>query len=365
MDASSAPRGTKRKRPEPAKEDPARKLAGKLHHDMKDVRKAAKKARTFETQRLVKKLKGLRARPNASEPEIRTIEAELAELKTIDHDALAHTALRTRLLKDKRLAAAVLLDELTLHLAPSPATAKLHARLLSAKALAAGVQAAMDDLRAALLPKPGADAEEGQRPVKSTRVEGDGDGENEDEDEDEESEEDEEEDDDGDELAQPQDDTGWESGSVGDNDEDEDEDGDADGWESGSVDSNPAPAVKPSTTSKTAKSITVTKSTTVAKTTKTPVAAKPTASAPSLSTFLPSLAVGFVRGGSSDSDVDDADEVDVDPRKNRRGQRARRACVFPLTLSFIFVFCDLSVPSFFPRASSLHPSLPNKLNSLI
>jgi hypothetical protein len=30
------------------------------HHDLKEVRKAARKAKTFETQKLVKKLKGLR-----------------------------------------------------------------------------------------------------------------------------------------------------------------------------------------------------------------------------------------------------------------------------------------------------------------
>jgi hypothetical protein len=30
------------------------------HHDLKEVRKAAKKAKTFEMQKLVKKIKGLR-----------------------------------------------------------------------------------------------------------------------------------------------------------------------------------------------------------------------------------------------------------------------------------------------------------------
>jgi hypothetical protein len=30
------------------------------HHDLKEVKKAAKKAKAFETQKLVKKLKGLR-----------------------------------------------------------------------------------------------------------------------------------------------------------------------------------------------------------------------------------------------------------------------------------------------------------------
>jgi len=46
------------------------------------------------------------------------------------------------------------------------------------------------------------------------------------------------------------------------------------------------------------------------------------------STFLPSLSVGFIQG-SDDSDFDEAAEVNAAdmPRKNRRGQRARRAYV--------------------------------------
>ena len=44
------------------------------------------------------------------------------------------------------------------------------------------------------------------------------------------------------------------------------------------------------------------------------------------STFLPSLSVGFVRGDSDDSDLDESEANAADPgRKNRRGQRARRA----------------------------------------
>jgi BUD22 len=45
------------------------------------------------------------------------------------------------------------------------------------------------------------------------------------------------------------------------------------------------------------------------------------------STFLPSLSVGFVRGGSDDSDWSETEgkDTDLEPRKNRRGQRARRA----------------------------------------
>jgi hypothetical protein len=43
------------------------------------------------------------------------------------------------------------------------------------------------------------------------------------------------------------------------------------------------------------------------------------------STFLPSLSVGFIKG-SDNSDLDEAEAKEGDmPRKNRRGQRARRA----------------------------------------
>ena len=51
------------------------------------------------------------------------------------------------------------------------------------------------------------------------------------------------------------------------------------------------------------------------------------------STFLPSLSVGFIQG-SYDSDLNDAVETNAAymPRRNRRGQRARRECVVSLFL---------------------------------
>jgi len=53
------------------------------------------------------------------------------------------------------------------------------------------------------------------------------------------------------------------------------------------------------------------------------------------STFLPSLAVGYTRGDSSASEWsgDGRDTIDPSPRKNRRGQRARKAYV-----AFLFGF---------------------------
>lgn len=133
---------------------------------------------------------------------------------------------------------------------------------------------------------------------------------------------------------------GWESGTVADGEAE-------DGWESGSVDdaaiggghmggkgrlaldsdpessdaseasSQPAskrkkqPEPKPSAVQAAMKN----------------AKSKPKASAAE-STFLPSLSVGFVRGDSDASDWSDAEANVADStRKNRRGQRARRACV--------------------------------------
>lgn len=100
------------------------------------------------------------------------------------------------------------------------------------------------------------------------------------------------------------DDGGWESGSVnGGADSDEDtEDGDL------SDENVERPSHKASVQSSRASK------------------SKPITSSAN-STFLPSLSVGFTRG---DSDASDIEEVDVDAadggaRKNRRGQRARRA----------------------------------------
>jgi hypothetical protein len=120
--------------------------------------------------------------------------------------------------------------------------------------------------------------------------------------------------------VEPEVDVGWESGSVNVDDA---------GWESGSLDeigdqdigdtqdsasssessasdseSEPGPSTKrskPAETSKPAKA--------------------------GVSTFLPSLSVGFTRGGDDGSDWSDAEANALDgaKRKNRRGQRARKA----------------------------------------
>ena len=100
--------------------------------------------------------------------------------------------------------------------------------------------------------------------------------------------------------------TGWESGSI---DEVEEPDDDS-GWESGDI--GPDNALEDEDASNR-------ESESKFKPKSTP--AKPPLSKHE-STFLPSLSVGFIRGGSDDSDRSD---TEVEPRKNRRGQRARRA----------------------------------------
>ena len=52
------------------------------------------------------------------------------------------------------------------------------------------------------------------------------------------------------------------------------------------------------------------------------------------STFLPSLSVGFVGGSDSDWSDGESDIADAPVKKNRRGQRARKACVLSFELTF-------------------------------
>ncbi|KAJ7505352.1 Bud-site selection protein [Mycena galericulata] len=292
--STAVPRGTKRKRPEPPKE----------HHELKAVHQAAKKARTFETQRTVKKLKGVRKKDPAA-ADIKVLEAELEELKTTDPDAIAHTALRTRLLSNRHLAEnsalrAAIARETPLTLDTSKGS-KVPARLLSARALAVAVVQAVDAVRALVLPK----ADE----VDVDQAAEDEEGNVEEDDEEQE----------GEEVEDEDDAAGWESGSVDGADGDGDEEDD--GWESGSVHSEDSapPAKKPTT--KTAATVKSTSTTKTSTTTGKPVPK----SALTNSQFLPSLAVGFVRGGSSDSELEDVDVDAGGERKNRRGQRARRA----------------------------------------
>jgi len=115
-------------------------------------------------------------------------------------------------------------------------------------------------------------------------------------------------------------DGGWESGSVN---EGEPESG---SWESGLIADSGTEEEKSEEDEPDSDNdeLNVTKTKTKTQTQKSPKATKGLSSTLQ-STFLPSLSVGFVHG-SGDSDFSDAEGRAADiPRKNRRGQRARRA----------------------------------------
>lgn len=103
---------------------------------------------------------------------------------------------------------------------------------------------------------------------------------------------------------------GWESGSVHDSDAPEDGSDGAQSSDSAST-SIPPPSK-------------------IARASKSTTSSMPSAPLKKVnvseSTFLPSLSMGFIRGGS-DSDWSDGDEAagEILQRKNRRGQRARKA----------------------------------------
>ncbi|KAG7088452.1 hypothetical protein E1B28_012443 [Marasmius oreades] len=297
-------KGQKRKRPESFKEtkekDLNAKLVGKLHHDLKEVRKAAKRAKTYEVQKLVKKLKGLRVK-SSSEQDITECESQLEQLKEISHEAVANTALRTKLSKDRELSnnepiqAAISRELKTNLLLPakgaSPA-AKVQSRLLSSKILAAGIASALEDLRLVLRPSAGDSEDDDERPRKLKRMA----------------------DDEGDvtmddppDLADMDeevdaDNTGWESGTIGDDEKEPD-----DGWESNSLATDDLGGYMDEDGSE------------------SDHVSLPKRANKSESTFLPTLSTGFVRGNSSDWSESEARGADLGVKKNRRGQRARRA----------------------------------------
>lgn len=326
----------KRKRYEPPQEELSVRISRKLHHDIKEVHKASKKAKVFETQKLVKRLKDLR-RKGDDPKAIEEHEEQLTLLKSVDHDTIGNTAFKTKILKDNSLrendfVQAALSSEVgenvTTPAKPGTPLAKVQSRLLSSKLLAAQIVVSIENLRMLLDPTlrgPKAEGTEedtavpapkrkkaptlsGEQSVAHAAME------------DCES--------DGDEWKGVDDenqdmadaaigdgvDDGWESGTVGEGDDV----AGSDGWESSSIGNDDdvsedgdrlelhaKPAVKKSATA----------------------ALKAKASASGLqSTFLPSLSVGFVRGGSEESDWSEEGRVaDIDVKKNRRGQRARRA----------------------------------------
>jgi hypothetical protein len=121
-----------------------------------------------------------------------------------------------------------------------------------------------------------------------------------------------------DEDSERQTDSGWESGSVNE----EGELGGDDGWESGSIVGTGFEGSEEDESDSDNDELTITKT---KRPQKPALKATKGSSSTLQSTFLPSLSVGFVRG-SDDSEFSDAEGNGADmPKKNRRGQRARRA----------------------------------------
>ncbi|KAL5482717.1 hypothetical protein ACEPAI_9311 [Sanghuangporus weigelae] len=328
--------GMKRKRLNTEDINIASKLRGKLHHGLKEVKKATKKAKAFETQRIVKKLKD--ARKSGDESNIKHLEAQLECLKLIDLDDIAVRSLRSKIKKDALLSKnpdcqEAVSSELSLSPNQSSPTsserALVESRMLSSKSLSSEVADVINSLKLMLgvgrqelpplddqndsdvgdlqkseeerRPTPkGMKAARSKRKIQSERsssedVANEGDEES------------------NDEAAwtgfggihndSGQSDTAesWESGSLHSQDDEE---------QSSTSDNSHSPSPRPSSTTKARSNAAIPKS-------KVGKAGE--------SAFLPSLSVGFISGSDSEWSESEAKIADMPVKKNRRGQRARKA----------------------------------------
>lgn len=308
MSPAEAPaKTTKRKRHPPTDEtDIGTKLEKKLHHDAKEIRKAAKKAKTFEMQKILKKMKD--ARRKGDDNTVKDIEAQHMALKQLDSGPIADSALSTKIKKDKFLSqdpnlqsamSKSLSSNLIASAVPGSAAGVVQSRLLSSKVLAVDVSRIIKGLRRLLNPAERAhhaeaDSTEVSPPRKKKQKTQQNEGlpnvlpvDTPSEDE----------------PRVNLEDDGWESGTISDGDHSTQGDSGVDEGpnEDDSTSDNgddhpPVPCERPRAGSKAAQSA-----------------------------FLPSLSVGFIRG-DSDTDFSDSEEKAADTsKKNRRGQRARRA----------------------------------------
>lgn len=298
---------TKRKRHPPTDEtDIGTKLEKKLHHDAKEIRKAAKKAKTFEMQKILKKMKD--ARRKGDDNTVKDIEAQHMALKQLDSGPIADSALSTKIKKDKFLSqdpnlqsamSKSLSSNLIASAVPGSAAGVVQSRLLSSKVLAVDVTRIIEGLRRLLNPAERAhhaeaDSTEVSPPRKKKQKTQQNEGLPNVPPVDTPSE---------DEPRVNLEDDGWESGTISDGDHSAQGDSGVDEGpnEDDSTSDNgddhpPVPCERPRGGSKAAQSA-----------------------------FLPSLSVGFIRG-DSDTDFSDSEEKAADTsKKNRRGQRARRA----------------------------------------
>lgn len=308
MSPAEAPaKTTKRKRHPPTDEtDIGTKLEKKLHHDAKEIRKAAKKAKTFEMQKILKKMKD--ARRKGDDNTVKDIEAQHMALKQLDSGPIADSALSTKIKKDKFLSqdpnlqsamSKSLSSNLIASAVPGSAAGVVQSRLLSSKVLAVDVSRIIEGLRRLLNPAERAhhaeaDSTEVSPPRKKKQKTQQNEGLPNVPPVDTPSE---------DEPRVNLEDDGWESGTISDGDHSAQGDSGVDEGpnEDDSTSDNgddhpPVPCERPRGGSKAAQSA-----------------------------FLPSLSVGFIRG-DSDTDFSDSEEKAADTsKKNRRGQRARRA----------------------------------------
>jgi hypothetical protein len=310
MSPAEAPVGTTKRKRQPQTDETSigTKLEKKLHHDAREIRKAAKKAKTFEMQKILKKMKD--ARRKGDNNAVKDIEAQHMALKQLDPGPIADSALSTKIKKDKFLSqdpslqfamSKSLSSNLIASAVPGSAAGVVQSRLLSSKVLAVDVSRIIEGLRRLLNPaervyhaevdstevspprkkKQKTEQNEGwpNVPPVDTPFE--------------------------DEPRANLEDDGWESGTINDGDHsvqgdsgvDEGPDEEDNSTSDNGDDGPPVPLERPSRGK----------------------------SKPMQSAFLPSLSVGFIRG-DSDTDFSDSEEKAADTaKKNRRGQRARRA----------------------------------------
>jgi hypothetical protein len=220
----------------------------------------------------------------------------------IDSDLLAVHALQTKLNKDRMLsthedvktAASAHLSSFS-PVASTSAVGVVQSRILSSKILASEIVRILGELRKIVFPMPAEDAASDAEGADET-------------------------------IAGPIF-TNTEPSEDQESDEDVDDEGDGDGWESGTVQDTDLEAEEQEEIKKKRASHVAMldeESDDPAPPKKQKVSlSKPTARGES--TFLPSLAVGFTRGDSDSEWSDSEAKVADGERKNRRGQRARRA----------------------------------------
>lgn len=157
MQNSTRSRGIKRRLSSLSNDNEATKITGKLFHGMKEVKKAAKKAKAFETRKIVKKLKASGVSVGKKNTEKLALETELDALKATDHSRIGILALKSKLKKDKFLLNEPTIQTATSKLFPLDVTLtsegmanKLESRLLSSRTLSGAVNVVISSLCSAL-----------------------------------------------------------------------------------------------------------------------------------------------------------------------------------------------------------------------